>query len=463
MKNRAQAHWSWKKSSGHFSTDENLWFSRELRARNRIPAIEQAVCPEPAQRGCRSRHGFVVRAALAAIGVGLLAAGAAMVLLGLGRRADREAEFLATCRAASAAGDWERLERSARAWTAARPDSTSAWLSLAEAAVGRHRPADAAAALDRVADDDPRATAALLARVDLLFTDVGRPFAAVDTCERIIRIDPRRHEPHQRLAFFYVVTLQRSRLAEEARRTIAAGCDAPETFVYLVGSQWLTLSNTEAVNEGWLRHDPDNELFLVAAACGVPDVVIEPEPPDAGADPDAARPQPGPATARLARIAALCERFPRNRELLAIFLQQASTRGDLDELVRLLARAPADAAGDCRFWRFKAWAHAARGELAEAEESLLRALAIDPFDQASRHELAGVLRKTGRAEAGAKMAEVAEKGRTLRREILQQPEIRTIPKSVLADVATYAAACGEHDIAERLRRAIELAKAGAPR
>jgi len=105
--------------------------------------------PPPVGRGPRRRRGFVGRAVLAALGIGLLAAGAVAVSLGPGRRGDREAEFLATCRAASAAGDWERLERSARAWTAARPESTSAWLSLAEAAVGRNRPADAAAALDR--------------------------------------------------------------------------------------------------------------------------------------------------------------------------------------------------------------------------------------------------------------------------------------------------------------------------
>jgi len=40
----------WKKSSGRFSTDENLRFSRELRSRDRGPAIEQAVCPQAAER-----------------------------------------------------------------------------------------------------------------------------------------------------------------------------------------------------------------------------------------------------------------------------------------------------------------------------------------------------------------------------------------------------------------------------
>ena len=37
----------WKKSSGRFSKDENLRFSRTLRVRDRIPAIPQDVYPQP--------------------------------------------------------------------------------------------------------------------------------------------------------------------------------------------------------------------------------------------------------------------------------------------------------------------------------------------------------------------------------------------------------------------------------
>jgi len=44
------ASWPWKKSSGTFSRYENLRFSRELRSRDRIPAIQQAVYPQPARR-----------------------------------------------------------------------------------------------------------------------------------------------------------------------------------------------------------------------------------------------------------------------------------------------------------------------------------------------------------------------------------------------------------------------------
>ncbi|MFM8893758.1 MAG: tetratricopeptide repeat protein [Planctomycetia bacterium] len=403
-----------------------------------------------------------------ACGVGLIVA----VLAGLGWRSWREGrdrDFLAACQAASARRDWPRLGRLAAEWAADSPGSAAAWLSLAEAAVELGRPAEAAAFLDRIPDRDPRAVPALLARVDLLFLDVGRPLEAVATCDRILKIDPSRFEPHQKLAFFHAVTLQRSRLAEEARRTLAARCDTPETYVYLVGSQWLTLSNTQSMNEGWLRHDPDNELFLVAAACGVPDIVpdivqdpvqdpvADDGPPAAdGADRDPASVEA--EAGRMGRLSRLLERFPSNPELLAVFIQRAITKGDVDEVVRLLARAPAAAATDCRFWRFKGWVHAIRGELAESEVALSKALEIDPFDQASQHDRAAVVRKAGRPEAAARWAELADIGRGLRREILQQPDIRSISPALLERVADYAEKCGHKEIADRLRETIRAAR-----
>lgn len=402
--------------------------------------------------------------AFGACGVGLIVA----VLAVVGWRSwrlGRDRDFLAACQAASARRDWPRLERMAADWAAESPGSAAAWLSLAEAAVELGRPAEAAAFLDRMPDRDPRAVPALLARVDLLFLDVGRPLEAVATCDRILKIDPSRWEPHQKLAFFYAVTLQRSRLAEEARRTIAAGCDTPETYVYLVGSQWLTLSNTQSMNEAWLRHDPDNELFLVAAACGVPDIVPDEEPSaEASADgTDGIDATTVTNTGRMTRLSKLLERFPSNRELLAVFIQQAITKGDVDEVVRLLARAPAAAATDCRFWRFKGWVHAIRGELSDSEESLGKALEIDPFDHASQHELASVVRKAGRPEAAVRWAELADAGRGLRRDILQQPDIRSISPVLLERVAEYAEKCGQNEIADRLRRTMRAARSARSR
>jgi len=47
----------WKKSSGRFSTDENLRFSRTLRVRHVIHDVPTAVCPQPAKACFIGRRG----------------------------------------------------------------------------------------------------------------------------------------------------------------------------------------------------------------------------------------------------------------------------------------------------------------------------------------------------------------------------------------------------------------------
>lgn len=170
------------------------------------------------------------------------------------------------CRAARVLGNWGELERLATAWSGLDSRAGDPVLYAAEAAVGRQDIERAAAYLGRIPDDDPRAVEALLQRVDMLFGDLARPFAAAETCERILALAPSCGPAHRRLIFFYAVTLQRTRVAEQARRAIESGGDIPETYVYLVGSDWLTLSNTTSVTTRWLEHHPDEELFLVAAA-----------------------------------------------------------------------------------------------------------------------------------------------------------------------------------------------------
>ena len=46
-KEATRLNWPRRKSSGRVSTTENRRFSRELRSRDRIPAIQQAVYPQP--------------------------------------------------------------------------------------------------------------------------------------------------------------------------------------------------------------------------------------------------------------------------------------------------------------------------------------------------------------------------------------------------------------------------------
>ena len=78
-----------------------------------------------------------------------------------------------------------------------------------------------------------------------MFGQLSQPAEAVRTLERILAINPGSCDAHQRLTFYYAITLQRMKTAAETRRTIEIGCDLPETYVYLMGADWLILANTE--------------------------------------------------------------------------------------------------------------------------------------------------------------------------------------------------------------------------
>lgn len=420
------------------------------------------------------------RRALTIVGLVLVVCGTGVLTVRVWH-AMRCAWLRQTCRQARDAGNWDALERSALAWAGLEPRSADPLLFAAEAAVSR-RDIDAAASyLQRVPDGDPKAVEALLHRVDMLFGELARPDEAADCCRRILAMEPACGPAHQRLIFFFAVTLQRPLVAAQAREAIAAGGDIPETYVYLIGSDWLTLSNTTLVNQQWLRSHPDDERFLVAAARsdiairGLDHSVATADPVATASGTPVQSPADGDAAARddaSARDAVsteqssrggsphehqlrrLFERFPTNPELLAFFLQGASTAGDEAEVARLLARVPAASRNDNRFWRFKGWLHAARGQLDEASEALDEALRLNPFDWAARHQRAEVYRKVGRFEDAAREAALAAEGRQIRRAILEQPDVAAVPPATLERMQHVIRACGDPVVATRLAQRI---------
>lgn len=393
-------------------------------------------------------------ASLVLVAVGVMAA-AGLIVRGIVTFGEARAERLGVeCRQAHEAGDYAAEERLATQWVGVLPGAAEPLFFLAQAQLGLGKKADAAATLDRLPDGDRLTLEGLGDRADLLFGELKRPYDAAATCERIIRVDPRNVDAHRRLCFFYAVTLQREKLAAQARLAMDLGCELPETYVYLVGSDWLTLSNTMSVNSHWLTESPDDERFLVAQARGFvsnsgleEDVAAD----AAAADGDGQREGDSVAVPEHdRRLRQLLERFPGNLELLAYFLQKATTRGDLDEVTALLGQAPPEAEADNRFWRFKGWVHFLADELDEAEESYRRALSIDPYDFSSQHQIAAVLRKAGRLEDAASFSRLAAQGRALRKSILQQPDVRAIPPAILDEMAGYARGCGDAETAERL-------------
>ena len=364
--------------------------------------------------------------------------------------------FRQGCLRAQADGDWEATEQQALLWASYAPGSAAPFVYAAEAALARQAMPRAAAYLDLVPNDDPAAVPALLERVDMLFADLADPFAAEQTCRRILAIDPTTGDAHQRLTFFYAVTLQRTLLANQARQAIQHGCELPEAYVYLVAADWITLSNIVRVNQPWQARWPDEELFLVAIARGEVSARgqdLSPENDEAAATGEHATAQEPIATMRTLR-----KRFPGNLELLAFALERAITAGDQEAVATLLAAVPKSGTQDNRFWRFKGWLHGVRQEFDEAHQAFHHALSLNPFDFLTRHYLADVARKRGETETASQLAVLARSGRQLRRTIMEQPEVRSMSLPVMQEIAEYIDACGEPTIAERLYSRIEQMK-----
>ena len=168
------------------------------------------------------------------------------------------------------------------------------------------------------------------------------------------------------------------------------------------------------------------------------------------------------AQSRESRLQELFDKYPENIEARAYFIQKAQTAGDVEEVTRLLAAAPPSALEDNRFWRFKAWVHGTRDELEEANSSYLKARELFPYDASALHEQAVIQRKMGNDEEAARLADLADRGRTLRRTILQQPSVQATNPETMVEIADYIADCGGTEIADRLRARVQQMLAAVP-
>ncbi|MGA0039173.1 MAG: tetratricopeptide repeat protein [Pirellulales bacterium] len=360
----------------------------------------------------------------------------------------------ANCLGARQVRNWAETEQLAIEWAALEPLLADPLIIAAQAAMERGNFGAAGDYLDALPDDDPKTVPALLQRVDLMFGQLSRPAEAVRTLERILTLDPGSCEARQRLTFYYAITLQRMKTAEVTRQAIEVGCDMPETYVYLMGSDWLTLANTESVNLRWLGENPGTELFEVAvvrgelANRGLEDSLQDEETAAAGSTSDVAQ-------SRENRLRELFDTYPENIEARAYFIQKAQTAGDVEEVTRLMAAAPPTALEDNRFWRFKAWVQGTRDELEEANTAYLKARELFPYDAIALHEQAVIQRKMGNEEEAARLADLADRGRTLRRTILQQPSVQDTNPETKMEIADYIADCGGTDVASRLRERVK--------
>jgi tetratricopeptide (TPR) repeat protein len=149
-------------------------------------------------------------------------------------------------------------------------------------------------------------------------------------------------------------------------------------------------------------------------------------------------------------IAGYFDRFPDNLELLVYHLEMAQTQGDVEEVIRLLSRAPEAASEDNRFWRYKGWVHSAQGEFADAEIAFQKALQLNPYDYRSQHQLAAVERALGKFDRVRDLESRSRQGTSLRRDILVMDRVDRPPADILKRIADYAAANGDTEVAGKL-------------
>ena len=356
-----------------------------------------------------------------------------------------------SCREALRTEDWKQVERLAERWRWWERGKAAPLIYLAEAANQTERYEQAVELLDQLPDADPMTPEALLERSDILFGPLNRPIDGAETLERAIELDPKLVEARRRLVYFYAYTLQRRKMVDLAYDTFQHDCDLPETVVYILLQDSLWFSNAYEANTRWFRGDPDNELFLVARAIhrirsrGLD----EREDPKEGSRDEAGTPFHQNV------VAEYFTRFPQNLELLAYYLRLSSTAGDVDEVARLLSRAPPEAADDNRFWRYMGWLHTARGEFRQAKQSYEKALLLNCYDHISRHQLAGVERRFKRLEQVEALEELVREGKALRRQIQELENVVVVPPELLKRMALYAEECGDDLVASQLNYRIE--------
>lgn len=357
------------------------------------------------------------------------------------------------------AGHWGDVEAITRRWVKRDPQAAVAWLMAAEAAQQRGAVERAAGYLDQLPDEDWRTPTAMLELATMNFGPLNRPVRGEAALQRAIALDPMHAEARRRLVFFYGITLQRTKMAEEAREAIERGCDVPETYVYLMGTDWLTFTNAHEYNEKWLRSGTNLETHFVAHVVHWAGAKGLDEQPEFVEDVDAH----AVALAEHERHLRACfEQYPDNPELLAFFLKKKSTEADVQGVAELLARVPATAANDGRFWHYKGWLHAAREELEAAEAAYRRALEVNPYDWRSQLQLAEVLRKQQRFDEVESLVALSMEGKELRKTVLQLPDVQAVPIAVMEQMRGYAERVQDHRVAEQLAlRITQMRSSGA--
>lgn len=344
------------------------------------------------------------------------------------------------CRKALQAQDWNHLNELAEEWLWWVPEADDALLYLGESRQQLGDLEGAVEAIHRIPDNSPKIHPALLIAADIQLGALNQPFEAEKSLQRLLGINPTSMAAQRRLLYFYGVTMQRQKLIEQIRHAIRHQSDPPESYVYLMLADHLSFSNGFSEAEKWLRGNESSEILQVARILLLMDRIENAETP------------PSEVIRKRAEetLKNVSEKFPENSALGRYLLERAAAKFQLDEFPSLLKRFSAAVAEDSVLCRYQAWYYARTGKISQAEKWLRRSLELYKLDWHTWHELAGVLRQSGKLEEAEVAAEIALIGKALRKELVQLPTANDVTPNLLKQVREFAIQVGEEEIAKQV-------------
>lgn len=358
----------------------------------------------------------------------------------------RRVELRAECRKAMRLRKWDRLEELAASWLRWDQNNGFAWLFLAEAAQQKGDVNRTARCLGMIQDTDPKAVPALVEKAMLEFGVANNPLEAELTCRRILRLAPRNALAHQRLIFFYAMTLQREKLLNQIREARSLGCENKEAYVYLMLADELAFTNGPQWNSRWLSSSPDADVFQVAKAVHLAETAYA----FSISKPTSENNQRSSEMER--EVHQLMERFPQNPVLLTYLLHRAAEAGEVERAGEILDRFGQQHEQSHQVWTYRGWHLAAIGELEQADEAYKRALSIYPLSIKTHHLYAAVLRRLKRFSAAEEMQKLVLVGKELSKLLMELPNTESVTPELLKRIAEYARSCGDELTSQDIQR-----------
>ncbi len=359
-----------------------------------------------------------------------------------------ESAFKSQCKLAAAMDDWAVLSSVSNRWLEAHPESNDAAIFAAEAAVQLDELDKAAALLDQVDDDYHGVLPALSIRADILFSDLNRPLDAEATWKRMLKIDETADVAHQRLIYFYAMTLQRQKMLRHIHRTMELGRESLESYSYLVMANSLNFSDGLTKLSLWRRSAPDDETLEVAQAVYAAKKTVDKAMATFGIQTIA----PGDRTL----LENCLKKYPSNPEALALQIEFKIYQGNANDVVKLMTQASESAESDSRFWRYRGWLLAQQNMHEKAGEALEHSLKLHPFEWPARLLLADVYRKLGKSDLADLHAKLASKGKDLQDKLFERPTARDVDEALFLEIHDYCREMGAWAVVKAIEQRVHI-------